>query len=172
MKLQQRQQRRWPLGLALVMSMSGLVSAQAAPVQKPTVTTVAGKAVAGGSVAKGDTYNLGNKLPVTPQEIATIDVLNDICPAYLSRSQMAAFRNGQHSLLTEMMPTISSPEQAVQLLRRTDADYQRALNEARSLASAAKAQENREVCLEVVNYRSVAGKTTAKGDVPVRGVKR
>ena len=128
------------------------------------------------SVPSGnDTIAFRDRLPVTPQEIATIDVLNDICPAFLNRNQLAGFRNGQHTLLSEMMPGISSPEQAVQLLRRTDSEYKRVLAEARTLASQARSQENREICLEVVNYRPAkpAASTSRRSmDVPVKATSR
>lgn len=85
------------------------------------------------------------------EEIATVDALNDICPQILGANNSKNFRKGYRNLLRELLPSIKNPELSVKSMH-TDPDYMKILDNARTRALAEKAEDNREVCLEVLHY--------------------
>ncbi len=85
------------------------------------------------------------------EEIATVDVLNDICPQILGKNNNKNFRKGYANLLRELLPSIKNPVLSVQSMH-TDPDYMNILENARTKALAEKIEDNREVCLEVLHY--------------------
>ncbi|HEY4713935.1 MAG TPA: hypothetical protein VIH30_06815 [Aquirhabdus sp.] len=85
------------------------------------------------------------------EEIATVDVLNEICPKILGANNSKNFRKGYRNLLSELLPTIKNPELSVKSMH-TDPDYMKILDNARAKALTEKAEDNRAVCLEVLHY--------------------
>lgn len=85
------------------------------------------------------------------EEIATIDVLNEVCPQILGQNNTKNFRKGYSNLLRELLPSIKNPVLSVQSMH-TDPDYINILANARTKAFAEKIEDNREVCLEVLHY--------------------
>ncbi len=85
------------------------------------------------------------------EEIATVDVLNEICPQILGQNNNKNFRKGYSNLLRELLPSIKNPVLSVQSMH-TDPDYMSILENARTKAVAEKIEDNREVCLEVLHY--------------------
>lgn len=102
-----------------------------------------------------------SSLPITQEEIAAVDVLGEICPKIIGKN--TNFDKGFERLLTDLLPNIEQPVLSLKALK-DDADYQKILAEARSDANRATVQENREVCLEIVNYPAAnkAGTKAAK----------
>jgi len=87
------------------------------------------------------------------EEIATIDVLNEICPKILGTNNNKNFSKGYNNLITHMLPSIKHPVAAVQAMH-TDADYMKIYDNARVNALKEKEDDNREVCLEVLHYKA------------------
>lgn len=87
------------------------------------------------------------------EEIATIDVLNEICPKILGTNNNKNFNKGYNNLITHMLPSIKNPVAAVQAMH-TDADYMKIYDNARVNALKEKEDDNREVCLEVLHYKA------------------
>jgi len=85
------------------------------------------------------------------EEIAAVDVLNEICPQILGQNNNKNFRKGYSNLLRELLPSIKNPVLSVQSMH-TDSDYMNILENARTKAVAEKLEDNREVCLEVLHY--------------------
>ncbi|MBC7751533.1 MAG: hypothetical protein H7Z73_07405 [Candidatus Saccharibacteria bacterium] len=92
-----------------------------------------------------------NAKGTSQEEIATIDVLNEICPQILGQNNTKNFRKGYSNLLRELLPSIKNPVLSVQSMH-TDPDYMNILANARTKAFAEKVEDNREVCLEVLHY--------------------
>jgi|GEM_PF-3630796 len=100
------------------------------------------------------------------EEVATVDVLNEICPQVLGTNNDRNFKKGYANLITHMLPGIKQPVLAVQAMH-SDPDYMKTYADARSKAQAAGNEDNREVCLEVLHYPADGSaahpvKTTAK----------
>ena len=85
------------------------------------------------------------------EEIATVDILNEICPEILGKNNNKNFRKGYSNLLRELLPSINNPILSVQSMH-TDPDYLKILENARTKTLAEKVEDNREVCLEVLHY--------------------
>ncbi|GAC1374885.1 MAG: hypothetical protein NVS3B3_10800 [Aquirhabdus sp.] len=92
-----------------------------------------------------------NTRGTSQEEIATIDVLNEICPQILGQNNNKNFHKGYSNLLKELLPSIKNPVRSVQSMH-TDPDYMNILESARTKAFAEKTDDNREVCLEVLHY--------------------
>ena len=87
------------------------------------------------------------------EEIATIDVLNEICPKILGTNNNKNFSKGYNNLITHMLPSIKNPVAAVQAMH-TDADYMKIYDNARINTLKEKEDDNREVCLEVLHFKA------------------
>lgn len=87
------------------------------------------------------------------EEIATIDVLNEICPKILGTNNNKNFSKGYANLITQMLPSIKNPVAAVQAMH-TDPDYMKIYNNARVNTLKEKEDDNRDVCLEVLHYKA------------------
>lgn len=85
------------------------------------------------------------------EEIAAVDILNEICPQILGQNNNKNFRKGYGNLLRELLPSIKNPILSVQSMH-TDPDYMNILDSARTKALAEKVEDNREICLEVLHY--------------------
>lgn len=90
-------------------------------------------------------------LPTTMEEIATVDVLGEICPKILGERMNRQFNQGYQHLVSGLLPNIPSPSIAIQSLH-SDAEYSVLLNTARADAAKYAVAENRAVCLDVLHY--------------------
>ncbi len=96
-----------------------------------------------------------NNIEITPaiqttkEEVAVVHVLSEICPEIIGKNQN--FDKGYERMLTELLPGISDPVLAVEALSE-EGDYQEVLAEARQNASKHSREDNREVCLEMVQW--------------------
>ena len=103
--------------------------------------------------AAQNTVELKQSLPTTMEEVATVDILTEICPKVLESSQVGAFNIGYQRLLSEMLPNIPTPATSIKTLH-DDAEYKALLDTAREDAASVSVEENRQVCLDVVSYQS------------------
>jgi len=87
------------------------------------------------------------------EEIATIDVLNEICPKIIGTNNNKNFSKGYANLITQMLPSIKNPVAAVQAMH-TDPDYMKIYDNARVNTLKEKEDDNRDVCLEVLHYKA------------------
>lgn len=85
------------------------------------------------------------------EEIATIDVLNEICPKILGTNNNKNFSKGYSNLIAHMLPSFKSPVAAVQAMH-TEPDYMKIYANALATALKEKEDDNRDVCLEVLHY--------------------
>ncbi|MEY2863094.1 MAG: hypothetical protein RLY58_801 [Pseudomonadota bacterium] len=92
-----------------------------------------------------------NALPTTMEELATVDILNEICPPILGTGMDAGFQSGYIRLLNELLPNIDTPALAIRTLK-DDPEYIPLLEQARQDAKSVSVDENRQVCLDVVHY--------------------
>lgn len=92
-----------------------------------------------------------NAKGTSQEEIAAVDVLNEICPQILGQNNNKNFRQGYSNLMRELLPSIKNPVLSVQSMH-TDPDYMNILESARTKAFAEKVEDNREICLEVLHY--------------------
>jgi hypothetical protein len=90
-------------------------------------------------------------LPTTMEEIATVDVLGEICPKILGERMTRQFNQGYQHLVSSLLPNIPSPSIAIQSLRG-DAEYNALLQTARADTAKYAVAENRAVCLDVLHY--------------------
>lgn len=103
------------------------------------------------AAAPSNAVEFKNALPTTMEELATVDILNDICPKILDNSMHKEFDAGYVRLLNELMPSIDTPVMAMRMLK-DDAEYKPLIEQARADAAAVSVEENRQVCLDVVHY--------------------
>jgi hypothetical protein len=89
----------------------------------------------------------------SPEEIATVDVLKEICPEIIGTNNNKNFSKGYNILIKHMLPSIKDPVAAVQAMH-TDPDYMKIYDNARVSALKEKVEDNREVCLEVLHYKA------------------
>lgn len=96
-----------------------------------------------------------NNIEITPaiqttkEEVAVVHVLSEICPDIIGKNEN--FNKGYERMLTDLLPGISDPVLAVEALSE-EGDYQEVLAEARQNASKHSREDNREVCLEMVQW--------------------
>lgn len=90
-------------------------------------------------------------LPTTMEEIATVDVLGEICPKILGERMNRQFNQGYQNLISTLLPNIPSPQLAIQSLR-SDAEYSKLLETSRAETARYAVAENRAVCLDVLHY--------------------
>ncbi len=96
------------------------------------------------------------------EEIATVDVLNEICPTILGTNNNKNYQKGYSSLIAHLLPSIKYPVQSVAAMH-SDPEYMKIYNDARTQALAQKPEDNREVCLDVLHY-SDSKKSSAKAE--------
>jgi hypothetical protein len=87
------------------------------------------------------------------EEIATLDVLNEICPKIIGTNNNKNYSKGYRNLMTHMLPSIKDPVAAVNAMH-TDPDYMKIYDNARISALKEKVDDNRDVCLEVLHYKA------------------
>lgn len=93
-----------------------------------------------------------SELSTTKEEVAVLQVLSEICPPVLNKSQQAGFSTAYNAELKKLMPTISDPRLAVQYLS-TQQDYKQILNETRQWTLSYPKAENLEVCKELATSK-------------------
>lgn len=98
-----------------------------------------------------DAVEFKQSLPTTMEEIATVDVLGEICPKILGARMNRQFTTGYLHLVSSLLPNIPSPSIAIQSLH-SDAEYSKLLETARADAAKYAVAENRAVCLDVLHY--------------------
>ncbi len=96
-----------------------------------------------------ENVEISSQLQTTKEEIAAIQVLSEICPDIIGKNKN--FDSGYQRILTDFLPGISNPVLAVQALSEEE-DYQVILKQARQDAANASREENREVCLGVIEW--------------------
>lgn len=90
---------------------------------------------------------------VTPQELAAIHVLSEVCPKLIDQKDEQAFDEGYARLVKDYMPNESNPETALKKLSKQKS-FQSILKEARSDAKKAGNKQNLAVCEDVKAYQS------------------
>ncbi|MEC7119044.1 MAG: hypothetical protein VXW65_03950 [Pseudomonadota bacterium] len=94
-------------------------------------------------------------LPTTMEEVATVDVLREICPKILGEQMQPQFNQGYQNLLSNLLPNMPSPMLGIQSLHN-DPEYVVLLDAARAQAASYAVAENRAACLDVVHYPTPA----------------
>lgn len=86
---------------------------------------------------------------VTPQELAALHVLNDICPTLVKDQQ--SFQKGYQRFLGDYLPHTKNPLQQLQTLSQ-HRQFQAILTEAKNDAKQAGDIKNTEICQEISVY--------------------
>ena len=86
----------------------------------------------------------------TQEELATIYVLSEICPKLIGSSK--AFNQGYARLVKDYWQQKGNPVQALALHAQTD-QFKKYLVEAQQNAQSVSAENNRDVCNDVIAYR-------------------
>ena len=101
----------------------------------------------------GDTIAIDmSDLSTTKEEVAVLQVLSEICPSMLNKSQQTGFNTAYNVELKKLMPTISDPRLAVQYLS-SQQDYKQILNETRQWTLSYPKAENLELCKDLANSK-------------------
>ena len=101
----------------------------------------------------GDTIAIDmSDLSTTKEEVAVLQVLSEICPPMLNKSQQTGFNTAYNVELKKLMPTISDPRLAVQCLS-SQQDYKQILNETRQWTLSYPKAENLELCKDLANSK-------------------
>ncbi|ONG37330.1 hypothetical protein BKE17_11215 [Enhydrobacter sp. H5] len=101
----------------------------------------------------GDTIAIDmSELSTTKEEVAVLQVLSEICPPMLNKSQQTGFNTAYNVELKKLMPTISDPRLAVQYLS-SQQDYKQILNETRQWTLSYPKAENLELCKDLANSK-------------------
>lgn len=87
---------------------------------------------------------------ITPEELAAIYVLSEICPKLIDKDQN--FSNGYQNLLKDYMPNQQNAANTLKQMTQ-QAKFQPILTQARQDAKKAGDQANRDICMDVVNYQ-------------------
>jgi hypothetical protein len=91
-----------------------------------------------------------SELSTTKEEVAVLQVLSEICPPMLNKSQQTGFNTAYNVELKKLMPTIRDPRLAVQYLS-SQQDYKQILNETRQWTLSYPKAENLELCKDLAN---------------------
>lgn len=122
---------------------------------KKTAVTKSASAKTTKTAAKPDGIEVSPTQQSSMQEVAAIQVLSEICPQIIGKNKN--FDTGYHLLLSDFLPGFKDPELALQALNEND-DYQTVLKQARDDAAHATRENNREVCLGVIEWNKYANK--------------
>ncbi|MDQ8934456.1 MCR_0457 family protein [Acinetobacter rudis] len=87
---------------------------------------------------------------VTPEELAAIYVLSEICPSLLKKQ--SGFEQGYNNLLKDYLPQEKKPADYLSNLSQ-QSHFKAVLKQAREDAKSAGDQANIEICQDVVNYQ-------------------
>ena len=100
----------------------------------------------------GDTIAIDmSDLSTTKEEVAVLQVLSEICPPMLNKSQQTGFNTAYNVELKKLMPTISDPRLAVQYLS-SQQDYKQILNETRQW-TLSYPKADLELCKDLANSK-------------------
>lgn len=91
-----------------------------------------------------------SELSTTKNEVAVLQVLSEICPSMLNKSQQQGFGKAYQAELKRLLPTISDPRMAIQYLS-SQQDYKQILNETRQWTLSYPTAENKELCSELAS---------------------
>lgn len=107
--------------------------------------------VATGAFANQQEENVevSNDTGTTREEVAAIQVLSEICPQIIGQNKN--FDAGYQRILKDLLPGISDPVAAVKAYSQ-DAEFQAMMKQAREDAARASAEDNRQVCLDVIDW--------------------
>jgi hypothetical protein len=86
---------------------------------------------------------------VTPQELAAIYVISEVCPSLVSDQKK--FNSGFEQLIQEYLPNEKEPVEALNKMAKTS-DFKAILEEARADAKNAGTEKNQAICEELVTY--------------------
>ena len=101
----------------------------------------------------GDTIAIDmSELSTTKEEVAVLQVLSEICPPMLNKSQQTGFNTAYNVELKKLMPTISDPRLAVQYLS-SQQDYKQILNETRQWTLSYPKADNLQLCKELASSK-------------------
>ena len=101
------------------------------------------------SAFASDNVEISPDAGTTREEIAAIHVLSEICPQIIGKNKN--FDAGLKRVLTDLLPGVSDPVAAVKAYSQ-EAEFQGLIKQAREDASGATTEENREVCLGVIDW--------------------
>lgn len=85
----------------------------------------------------------------TREEIAAIHVLGEICPQIIGQNKN--FDAGYGRILNDLLPGISDPVAAVKAYSQ-EPEFEGLIKQAREDAARASAEDNRQICLEVIDW--------------------
>lgn len=88
---------------------------------------------------------------ITPEELAAIYVLSEICPALTGEN--SHFQQGYATLVKDYMPNEKDPVSALKQLSQAQS-FEKVLKEAQQDAKDAGDAENKEICQDVMAYGS------------------
>ncbi|MFA3685859.1 hypothetical protein KWF13_01160 [Acinetobacter baumannii] len=92
------------------------------------------------------------KQGTTPEELAAIQVLSEICPSLIGKKD-AEFAQGYERLVKDYLPNEADPVAALEK-RSKGKSFKKVLKEARNDAKAAGNEQNTLVCQDVKAYQS------------------
>ncbi|PID37830.1 MAG: hypothetical protein CR966_00240 [Pseudomonadales bacterium] len=85
-------------------------------------------------------------------ELATMQVLSEVCPKYLDSSQHATFNKAFNAQLRKLLPQVKNPKAAMKYLSNQP-NYRKLLESVRSWTLSYSAEENKQLCQDVVIYK-------------------
>ncbi len=132
----------------------------AEPTSKAPTSKVVATSKATTKIAPKSQVEVEGSSGASQEEIATIDVLNEICPQILGTNNNKNFQKGYSNLLAQLLPSFKDPVLAVASMH-TDPDYMKILASARTRTLAEKTTDNRDVCLDVLHYPAPKHKAAA-----------
>ena len=86
---------------------------------------------------------------VTQEELATVFTLSEVCPAFIKDKKK--FDKAYTAELKKLLPNEKNPIEAVNKLSQ-QANFKKALKEARDVNKKAGEKENKEMCQQVVDF--------------------
>ena len=99
--------------------------------------------------AEDENVEVSPEAGTTREEIAAMHVLSEICPQIIGQNKN--FDAGYLRVLNDLLPGISDPVAAVKAYSQ-DPEFQPAIQQAREDAARATAENNRQVCLDVIDW--------------------
>ena len=99
--------------------------------------------------AQDENVEISPETGTTREEIAAMHVLSEICPQIIGQNKN--FDAGYIRVLNDLLPGISDPVAAVKAYSK-DPEFQPAIQQAREDAARATSEDNRQVCLDVIEW--------------------
>lgn len=119
---------------------------------KTTILSLGFAALAASQVfANVDETNveLDTDFATTREEIAVIQVLGESCPQIIGKNKN--FDAGYQRILEDLLPGVSDPVNALKAYSE-EADFQELVKQARASFAKESAEDNRAVCLDVIDW--------------------